>query len=584
MKKIFFLIIPLALLFQGCEKYLDKIQASTGMTDVQVFSDYLNFRKFEDKMYANMMDPINDGDYGFIAACCDEGYDESDWETMPIVQTGDYIKAYSTAQALQFSTPWAAWASIRIANICLEKIPMLEGKATQDQINQIKGQAYFMRAWYYHEFLKRQGGLPYLEVALKGTDNFAIPRLEYYEMALKIAADCDMAAGLLPESWDIANMGRPTKGAAMAVKASTLLFGASPTNNASGDVTRWTAAATAAWDLIRYAETTGKFKLMPSKGTDQIKYKGPTGVDVTITYPSGFDSIFMYTPYNDEIIWEYYSRYNTSKYIPFTVNSLVSLNSIIQGYSPSQNIVDMFETTNGLKITDDPGYNPQNPYVNRDPRFYHSILFNREKWTSNAAIYLELYNGGRDRKSGSLKKFSYTGYIARKFWGKNVDRFSGANPPFTHSIFFRYAEILLMYAEAANEVGGPTYTLPGATMTAVQALDKVRARVNMPPTNAIYLANKDLFRERIKNERAIELYLEGKRYFDLSRWGDAHKLVHREIYGADFLANPAAPTGYDITRTPLPVYVLVFDMKHYHWPIPIKDAQMFFEVKQTPGW
>ena len=103
MKKIFFLIIPLALLFQGCEKYLDKIQASTGMTDVQVFSDYLNFRKFEDRMYANMTDPIDANDYGFIAACCDEGYDESDWETMPVVQNGDYIKAYSTAQAMQFS-------------------------------------------------------------------------------------------------------------------------------------------------------------------------------------------------------------------------------------------------------------------------------------------------------------------------------------------------------------------------------------------------------------------------------------------------------------------------------------------------
>jgi hypothetical protein len=292
----------------------------------------------------------------------------------------------------------------------------------------------------------------------------------------------------------------------------------------------------------------------------------------------------MYTPYNDEMIWEPFSRVNTSKYLPFTVNSLVSLNSIIQGFSPSQNIVDMFETKNGLKISDDPAYNPQNPYLDRDPRFYHSILFNREKWTSNAAIYLELYNGGRDRKSGSLKKFSYTGYIARKFWGKNVDRWSGTNPPPTHSPFFRYAEILLMYAEAANEISGPNYTLPGATMTAVQALDKVRARVNMPPTNGVYLGSEGLFRERIKNERAIELYLEGKRYFDLSRWGDAHKLVHREIYGANFTANPAAPTGYDIVQTPLPVFTLVFDMKHYHWPIPLKDAQMFFEVKQTPGW
>lgn len=583
MKKIFFLIIPLALLFQGCEKYLDKIQASTGMTDVQVFSDYSNFRKFEDRMYANMLDPINDADYGFIAACTDEGYDESDWETMPIVQTGDYLRAYSTAQALQFSTPWAAWASIRIANIALEKIPMLEGKATQDQIDQLQGQAYFMRAWYYHEFLKRQGGLPYLEVALKGTDNFAIPRLTYEETALKIVADCDKAAALLPEVWDIANLGRPTKGAAMAVKASTLLFNASPTQNTGNDVAKWNAAATAAWDLIQYAETSGRYKLIPSKGTDNITYKAASGTIKTITYPSGFDSIFMYTPYNDEIIWEYYSRVGASKYSTFTVASL-SAGGIVQGFSPSQNIVDMFETNNGLKITDDPSYDPQNPYIGRDPRFYHTILFNQEKWTSNNSIYLELFNGGRDRKSGSLKHYSYTGYLSRKFWGKNVDRWSNAAPPFTHSIFFRYAEIFLMYAEAANEIGGPNYALPGATMTATQAINRVRARVNMPAVNSIYLASKDLFRERIKNERAIELYLEGKRYFDLSRWGDAHKVVSREIYGADFTANPGQPTGYSIARTPQPVFTLVFDMKQYQWPIPLKDAQMFFEVKQTPGW
>ena len=582
MKKIFFLIVPLTLLFQSCEKYLDKVQDSTGMTDAQVFTDFTKLRAFEDRMYKDMLDCINDADYGFIAAVCDEGYTESDWETMPIVQTGDWLRAYSTAQALQFSTIWGAWQSIRIANIVLEKIPMLEGHATQDQINQIQGQAYFMRAWYYHEFLKRQGGLPYLEKALQGSDNFAIPRLSFEETALKIVGDCDKAAALLPEAWDIANLGRPTKGAAMAVKASTLLFNASPTNNTGNDLSKWTSAASAAWDLINYAETGGKYKLIPSKGTDQITYKVGASIK-TVTYPSGFDSVFMYTPYNDEIIWEYYSRVSSSKYSTFTVASL-SAGGIIQGFSPSQNIVDMFETKNGLKISDDPSYDPQNPYINRDPRFYQTILFNQERWTSGTGIYLELFNGGRDRKSGGLKHYSYTGYLSRKFWGKNVDRWSNDAPPFTHSICFRYDDILLMYAEAANEIGGPGYTLPGANLSATDAINRVRARVLMPSVKSAYLASKDLFRDRIKNERAIELYLEGKRFFDLSRWGDAHKVVSREIYGADFAVNAGKPTGYAITRTPQPVFTLVFEMKHYKWPIPLNDAQMFAVVKQTPGW
>lgn len=582
MKKILFLLIATAFLLQGCEKYLDKVQESTAMAEEQVFTDYNNFRKFEDRMYKDMHDYLADYDYSFIAALCDEGYTESDWETMPIVQRGDWLKAYSTAQALQFSAPWAAWQSIRIANIVLQKLPLLEGNATQDQLDQIEGQALFMRAWYYYEFLKRQGGMPYLEVPLQGDDNYALPRLSYDETAQKIAADCEAAADLLPEVWDMANLGRPTKGAAMALKASTLLFNASPTNNTTNDQAKWTQAAQSAWDLIAYSESTGRYKLIPSKGTDQITYLSPAGTR-TITYPSGFDSIFMYTPYNDEIIWEFYGRVNASKYSTFTVASL-SPGGIIQGFSPSQNIVDMFETGNGLKITDDSSYDPQNPYVNRDPRFYQTILFNRERWTSGTGIHMEFFNGGRDRASGAFKHYSYTGYLSRKFWAKNVDRFSNATPPPTHSIFFRYAEILLMYAEAANEIGGPGYTLPGATMTAVQALNKVRERSEMPPVAAAYLGSKEAFRERIKNERAIELYLEGKRFFDLSRWGDASKLAHKEIYGADFVANASQPTGYTISRTVKPVYTLVFEPRQYRWPIPLGDAMMFEEFKQNPGW
>lgn len=583
MKRILYILISLSLIFQGCEEYLDKVQESTGMDEVQVFTDYNNFRKFEDRMYKDMLNYLADYDYGMIAAVCDEGYAESKWETMGIVQSGDWIRAYSTAQALQFSTIWNAWKSIRIANICLEKLPMLEGNATQAQIDQLEGQALFMRAWYYYEFLIRQGGMPYLTEALGGSDNYALPRLTFHETALKIAEDCDAAAALLPEEWDMANLGRPTKGAAMAVKASALLFDASPTNNPSNNTEYWTAAAEAAWDLIDYAQTSGQYKLVPSKGTDQVTYMAPSGVQ-TITYPSGFDSIFMYTPYNEEIIWECYEAVSSgSMFSQFTVASLAE-GGVVQGYSPSQNIVDMFETKNGLAIQDDPAYDGQNPYIDRDPRFYHSILFNRERWTSGTDLYLELYNGGRDRASGDLKQLSYTGYLARKFWGRNVDIWSGASAPFTHAIYFRYADILLMYAEAANEIGGPNYTLPGATMSAVQAVNKVRERVLMPGVDARYLTGKDVFRERIKTERAVELYLEGKRFFDLSRWGDAHKLKHKQIFGVDLIENGGRPTGYNVSRTALPVYTLTFEQKHYKWPIPLSDALMFKEFKQNPGW
>lgn len=594
MKKIIFLLF-IAITLMGCEEYLDKIEESAGMEAEDVFTNYLNFRQFEDRMYKDMHNFIDRFDYGPIAAFCDEGNISCEWETMPVIQAGDWLRAYNLGNALQFYKVWGAWESIRIANISLENLYMLQGIATQEQIDQLKGQAHFMRAWYFYEFLKRQGGMYYLTYSLKGTDDFALPRLSFHETALNIAADCDTAASLLPDSWDNANMGRPTKGAAMAVKAAALLFSASPSNNPGNDMSRWELAAQASWDLISMADATGRYRLLECLGTDSVTYAIPSGVDTipptikAIYYPSGFDSIFLYQPFNDEIIWENWSQTTSNQiYIPFTVPTL-NRGGVTQGYSPSANIVDLFETANGLAIEDDPSFDEQNPYVNRDPRFYHSILFNGERWTaltrpkgSKDPLYLELFNGGQERQPAIY--YSTTGYLARKYWYKNVDSQHPASGTYTHPIYFRLAGIYLQYAEAANEIGGPDYALPGADLTASEAVNIVRARVKMPPVDARYLNSKEDFRQRIKNERAVELFLEGKRLFDLSRWGDAHKPEHRELYGINIQPDATRPTGYYYTKPSTPSFTLTFTQKHYKWPIPLEDVLMFEEVKQNPGW
>lgn len=580
MKKIFLVILSAIFLF-SCEDYLDKVQDSDGMQEEDVFTNYLNFRKFEDRMYKDMHNYLAAGDYTYIAALCDEGYLGPGWETMPIAQSGDWIRSYNTGQALQFYGVWNAWQSIRIANIVLENLYQLEGVATQDQLKQLKGQAHFMRAWYYYEFLKRQGGMPYITKSFKGTDNFAMSRLSYHETALNVAADCDTAVTLLPGVWDDANIGRPTSGAAMALKAATLLFDASPSNNPSGEQSKWEAAATASWNVINLANSTGRYELLQSQGTDHVTYKTPAGVQ-TIEYASGYDSIFMYQPYNKEIIWENYTASTWGDmYSVFTTPSLAA-GGVIQGFSPTANFVDLYETQNGLSIEDDPDFDSQDPYQNRDPRFYQSILFNGERWTSQTDRYMELFNGGNERKNAEHN--SMTGYLARKFWAKNVDQWSGSAAPFTHVVYFRLADMYLQYAEAANEIGGPDYKISGASLSAVDAVNAVRARVGMPAVNSRYLGSKDSFRERIKNERAVELFLEGKRFFDLSRWGDAHKAEHRELYAENFTEDGGSPTGYVISRATTPFFTLTFNQKHYKWPIPLEDALMFDEFKQNPGW
>ncbi len=581
MKKVIFCLL-IAVGLVGCEDYLDKVEDSTGLQEEDVFTNYENFRQFQDRMYKDMHNYLSGGDYSYIAAVSDEGYMTSDWETLPVVQNGDYLRAYNTGQALQFYGIWNAWESIRIINKSLENLDMLEGSsASQDEKDFLKGQAHFMRAWYYYEFLKRQGALPYVTRSYEGTDDFALSRPSYHETVMNVVKDLDTATALLPRVWDAGNTGRPTKGAAMAVKSAALLFNASPTHNPENTIDKWQAAAEASWDLVEFAETTGTYSLIESNGTDQVQYITPDG-EKSLQFASGFDSIFLYQPTNKEIIWEHFpSVTNGGMWQVFSVPSIAA-GGVIQGFSPSADMVNSFETLDGLDISDDPSYDDQNPYVKRDPRFYHSILFNGERWTSLSGKYLELYNGGEERTG--QPHFSTTGYLARKFWGKNVDQWSGAGAPFNHVIYFRLAGILLQYAEAANELGGPNHQIQGASLTAVEAVNRVRARVNMPPVDARYLGSKEAFRERIKNERRVELFLEGKRYFDLKRWGDAHKAEHRQIYAHNFVEEPSNPTGWQISRSTQPVFTLTFDQKNYLWPIPLEDALMFPEFEQNPGW
>lgn len=579
MKKLFFLIIAASLfVLQGCEDYLDKTPESEGLTGEDVFTNYLNFRQFNDGIYDDMHNYLAGNDQSTVMALTDIGFTKGEWETLPVLKSGNWLRGYDLGDALQFYIWEDAWQAIRIANISIKNIPQLEGNATSTQVDHIKGQAHLMRAWWYFEILRRQGGMPYITKPLQPTDNFALPRLSYYETAKQIAADCDTAMALLPDEWNQANIGRPTVGTAMAIKATALLFAASPTNNPSGDVDRWKEAANASWAFLDYAQTTGRYGLLPSQNPTTLEYMTPSGPQ-TITYNTGRDSVFMYNTTNKEIIWEHYGSINSSPYTTFGVPSLTN-RSRISGYSPSQNFVDMFETKNGLDIEDDSNYNPDNPYVNRDPRFYQTILFNRRKWAGNR--YLELWNGGRERTGEQY--YSYTGYLSNKYWPSYVHNQSGASPPQTHTIYLRYAGLLLQYAEAANEIGGPNYAVPGASMTALEAVNKVRARVGMPGVDSRYLSSKEEFRKRIKNERAVELFFEQKRFFDLKRWGDAHLTKHKEVYSANIEPASSEPTGYRISRSTQPYFINTFQQRHYRFPIPPDDAILFEEFEQNPGW
>jgi len=268
------------------------------------------------------------------------------------------------------------------------------------------------------------------------------------------------------------------------------------------------------------------------------------------------------------------------------------VNADRDGGGPTQNGVDKYETKWGDPLitqadrdaaTDLGHYNEQDPYKDRDPRFYNNVIYNTAPITGwgTAKIYTELVNGVN--KYSELLNYAYygttyTGYYGRKYYADQ----SIKNPTtvdFTGPII-RLAELYLNYAEAANEAYGPNTPAPGANMTAVQAINLVRSRIGQADMLSKFSASKEIMRDRIKNERYVELVDEGHTYFDLRRWLDAPAVMSGTVYGmsieklaAGYDAN-LYPTGYKYTRMPLsgdrqPLW------KDYMYYLPFPEAEMY---------
>jgi hypothetical protein len=250
--------------------------------------------------------------------------------------------------------------------------------------------------------------------------------------------------------------------------------------------------------------------------------------------------------------------------------------------SPTANYVELFEMASGLPI-DDPGsgYNALDPWANRDPRFYYNIVKDRDRIVQSLPLtdrraVAELYVGGRDKVATNSK----TGYAYKKFIHltcNSVDN-GWVAPRWTmHVPRLRLAEIYLIYAEAANEAYGPNGSHPEASLTAVEAINLVRARANMPGVNSKFTGSTEALRARIWNERAVELAFEAKRWFDVRRWYVAHLKEYKELYAIDFDKNW---TYFQKTL----LRTRVFDMKHYWMPLPTAQAKLYSDWPQNPGW
>jgi hypothetical protein len=241
---------------------------------------------------------------------------------------------------------------------------------------------------------------------------------------------------------------------------------------------------------------------------------------------------------------------------------------------PVQNLVDEFEMANGLPI-DDPasGYDPMDPWSNRDPRLRASIYVDRDKVGNAPETQIEMFNGGVDREVESI----ITCYYVKKFWPHGVNKFDQEWSGFAYfTPMMRLSDIYLIYAETVNEADGPAGTAGGLSLTALDAVNIVRNRANMPDVAAKF-NTRDGLRERVRNERSVEFCFEGSRWNDLRRWYLAHLPEHKVQYTLDF--------DKDHTYfNRVVVFNRIFDQKHYWLPFPRTQTELYPAWSQNPGW
>lgn len=435
------------------------------------------------------------------------------------------------------------WAVITNCNIFFDRID--KSPVEQELKSQMIGEMKFLRAHAYFKLVAFFGGVPLITKAFTLNDDFRVPRNTYEECMAFVVKELDEAAGLLPLTFNAANQGRSTKGAALTLKSRALLYMASPLNNKTNDIKIWqdaAAAAKAVIDLNQY----GLF----------ASYK---------------DLFLKKNSYNKEVIW---ARGFDSSVDPQQVR--VELSQFPNGYGgfgqthPLQNVVDDYEMLSGKLPKNDPEYNPQNPYVNRDPRFYASIFYDGAPFQGRPVE--TFLPGGKDSNEGALSGWNatLTGYYLRKFADETIINPSQENQGNSPWIFMRYAEVLLNYAEAlyhsGNEELSKTY------------LNMIRKRdgVNMPLVtetgNALLL--------RIQNERRIELAFEEHRWFDVRRWKIAPERLNEDGRKVTIIKAANGTKTYTYSdfnpRT--------FYERNYLVPIPRAEIDKNSLLKQNPGY
>ncbi len=539
MNKISFFILTVfaGFIFTACEDYLDK-EVDTNLTGDAVFEDKNLAPGFLYNIYNHLLPGYNRFDGAMLAAGSDEAVHSN---------SASSIHMFNNGAVNPSANPDDIWdemyTGIRKTNIFLEKLTTTIAETNSIPENDrpvMRGEALFLRAMFHFELVKRYRNIPYVDRVLTEETIGEIEQLPFDAVVEKIVNDCDSAFVYLPVSYDDANKGRAVRAAAAALKSRLLLYAASPLNNPDNDLAKWERAAEAA-----------------------MLFRGQSGPSIGLE--SNFENVFK-NPYSREVILATQAVNNNAferANFPLSYGGSGFTN-------PSQALADAFDTRLGNTIYTDPNYDPENPYVDRDPRFYATILHNGAAFKGRQ---IQTYEGGRDGLL-SAPTATKTGYYIRKFIDPAVDLDLGTTTrkPW---IIFRYSEAFLNYAEAMNEANGPTIDVYNAVFELRRRNYVISSRARYPQG-----MSQDEMRTRLKRERMAELALEEHRFWDLRRWKDAETELNKPVQGMRILFNEADSTyQYNVFA----VENRSFDPKFYWYPIPLKEELKGY-VEQNAGW
>lgn len=599
----------------------------------------------------------------------DVNYDSKEWNEL----------SYNTFMQGQynednFNQAWTmCYKGIYQASVFINNIDMNTEMTDKERLD-YKGQARFVRAYYYWLLLRRYGPVPI--VPNEGIDytqsyeQIAIPRNSYEEVVDYISNEMIQAAKEIQYTKrDGENCARPTKGACLATRALTLIYSASPLANGNNDTyakslvddkgkallnstykeEKWAKAAAACKDVMElgvYDLYHASFNTTEAVGDPKtIVPADSTCIFAQNTWPKGWKDIDPFKSYRVLFSGDIAPEDNTELIFSRIDQNATEINHSMKSFARhsmprdfggwnthglTQKMVDAYYMNDG---SDCPGkdrelnggngterltgfttlqdyrqgkYKPLSAnvslqYANREPRFYASVGYNGSVWEylgdpepthhNRQTFYYRGSGNGYNNSQFYLR----TGISVKKYVNQTdvPDREDYRNIKDKAEPAIRYADILLLYAEALNELEGTysiaswdkntTYTIQRNIEEIQKGIHPIRIRGGVPDYDAQIYSNKNLLRDKIKRERMIEFMGEGKRYFDLRRWKDAPKELNQQIYGCNIMMDANHKSEFH-QIIPINNLRMTFSDRMYFWPIRHSELKHNSRLTQNPGW